>query len=265
LGVTSGIISQVVNNVAYNWQNRVGSTKGAAKTDFYGNYWKKGSMSADNVILHEHLEGGSGGTPLPDPSLYIAESIASPDFMTPSANNWPLITFNYTGDGYTSGDVIDTQWKREAMHTGSDAPTFNATLLTAQQTYNSLITDQDVGCNGRVDENGNFVANMDSIDTAIINHIINGTGPTTEAAMDHEDDFGGYPSVDTGTAYTDSDADGMADTWETAQGLNTSLDDSALFTLDNNYTNIEVFVNLSDTTITPPHTITGLTCSGCAN
>ena len=129
------------------------------------------------------------------------------------------------------------------MHSGEEAPVYPVTLSHPQDAYTSLVINQDVGCNGRLDENGNFIRRSDRIDSDIFSHIINGTGPVSESEMDHESDFGGYPQIDQGTAYSDIDHDGMPDVWETIKGLDPNADDSAGYDLNSSYTNIEVFIN----------------------
>lgn len=243
LGVSSGIASQIINNVVYNWQHRISETKGRARTDFYGNYYKLGPMSnQSNRVLHEHIDG-PGGSLLPDPSIYIAMCIVEPTFMTPTADNWELLKISYDGNGFNSGDPLPLAWRRNSMHTGNDAPVYPVTLRTPQDAYNSLIIEQNVGCNGRLDENGEFIKHFDQIDNDVLSHVIDGTGPANENEMDHHDDFGGYPPIVPGTPYSDVDHDGMPDAWENVKGLNPNIDDSAGHTLDPNYTNIEVFIN----------------------
>ena len=243
IDVTSGILSQIINNVVYNWQHRISETKGRAKTDFYGNYNKAGPMSdLSNGVLHEHLDG-PGGSVLPDPSIFIAMCILEPGFMTPTMDNWELLQIAYDGNGFNSGDSLPLAWRRNSMHTGNDAPIYPVTLRSPQDAYNSLIVNQDVGCNGRLDENANFVKHLDKVDTDVLTHVLNGTGPASETELDHQDDFGGYPPVDQGTAYSDIDHDGMPDVWENAVALNPNIDDSAGHDLNPDYTNIEVFIN----------------------
>jgi hypothetical protein len=55
---------------------------------------------------------------------------------------------------------------------------------------------------------------------------------------------GGYPVLDPGEALKDSDMDGMPDEWEDANGLDKKASsDAKLFSLDKNYTNLEVYLN----------------------
>ena len=74
----------------------------------------------------------------------------------------------------------------------------------------------------------------------IVSEILNGTG----RVIDKPSDVGGWPVLETGTAYTDTDKDGMPDDWETARGLNPN--DPADGSLDRDsdgYTNVEEFLN----------------------
>ena len=52
-----------------------------------------------------------------------------------------------------------------------------------------------------------------------------------------------WPTLQSTTAPTDTDGDGMPDDWETAKGLNPAVDDGALTTLNGQYTNLEVYLN----------------------
>jgi hypothetical protein len=62
--------------------------------------------------------------------------------------------------------------------------------------------------------------------------------------IDSPEDVGGWPVLKQGKVPADSDNDGIPDEWETANGLNPndSADGNA-FTLDKNYTNLEVYLN----------------------
>ena len=246
MGVTSGILSQIINNVVYNWNNRVSETKGRARTDFYGNYYKAGPMSnLDRTVIHEQLDGPGGGV-LPEPSIFIDMCVRDPGFMDPTVDNWELFEFSYTGGGFDSGDPLPLEWRRNSRHQGSDAPEYDVTLDPPADAYNQLIVEQNVGCNGRLDEQGNFIKNIDRVDGDIFTHVIDGTGPTSGSQLDHQDDFGGYPSINSGIAYADTDHDGMPDVWENNNGLDPNLNDSHQYELSSIYTNIEVFINNVD-------------------
>jgi hypothetical protein len=61
--------------------------------------------------------------------------------------------------------------------------------------------------------------------------------------IDSQEDVGGWPELKGGSAARDTDGDGMPDEWEEAHHLNPRADDSALYTLDEEYTNIECYLN----------------------
>lgn len=242
LPAISGIRSQVVNNVVYNWGHRVGETKGAARTDFYGNYWKLGPMSnRNNVYLHEHVDGRGR---LPDPSIYIQNNLVDPAFADPRRDNWRLITFGFSGSGYSAGNRLPLKWRRLAPLRGANAPIYPVTLQSPYKVYESIVQERNVGSNSRLDEDGHLILNIDAVDQQILNDAKNRTGPRTEEEMDHPNDFGGYPVVDPGTPYEDSDHDGMADQWERRYGLDRKDPlDGAKDTDGDGYTNVEEFLN----------------------
>ena len=87
----------------------------------------------------------------------------------------------------------------------------------------------------------------DSADSAIINDFHNGTGsiPTWKAYPTD------YPILTTPTTPTDTDHDGMPDSWEVSKGLNPNSVDSTTDRNGDGYTNIEEYINeLSDNSYT---------------
>jgi len=253
IAAISGIISQIINNVVYNWQHRISETKGRARTDFYGNYYKLGPMSnPENRVLHEQLDG-PGGAVLPDPNIFVDSCIIDNGIAPLLYIDWDLLQMAYDGNGFRARDPLPSGWRRNSMHSADNAAVFPVTLRSPLDAYNLLVINQDVGCNGRLDESGNFIKQIDKIDGDIFTHILNRSGPAFENELDHQDDFGGYPVIDYGVAYADIDHDGMPDTWERANGLNPNIDESAAYNLNSNYTNIEVFINtIGEPDYSPP-------------
>jgi hypothetical protein len=92
----------------------------------------------------------------------------------------------------------------------------------------------------------------DAADTRVINDIINLTG----GVINSEVEVGGYPVIASNTrgASYDTDADGMPDVWEVANGLNPLVADNNLTNLAGSpVTNLEVYLG-SLVSITPPST-----------
>jgi hypothetical protein len=96
-----------------------------------------------------------------------------------------------------------------------------------------------VGDSRKLDCNGNWVANRDSVDTRLISEYLAGTGiiPTTEANV------GGFPIISGGPACTDTDNDGMPDVWEAANGLNPNNASDGNAVASNGYRNVENYMN----------------------
>ena len=102
----------------------------------------------------------------------------------------------------------------------------------------------DVGDNARLDSRGNWVSRLDTIDRNIISDVIQGTGPAQDSEIDHQDDFGGYPAIDPGTPYADTDKDGMADEWEHLYCFDSNDPSDGPEDADGDgYTNVEEFLN----------------------
>ena len=234
LEVTTPPEVQVINNLVYNWQNRVGTTKGGAKVDFIGNYWKAGPMSTtDRIYRHLHAPSDDPNTIFPDPSIFIESNIALPNYPDPNEDNWQLYQYHYHLTG-----PLPLAWRRHTPLTS----TIPIIVQSPQEAYTSILGD--VGCNGRLVADGSWVKNIDVVDQMILNDVVNGTGPTQESEMDHHNDFGGYPVINPGTPYDDTDHDGMADTWETNNGLNPQdSSDGPQDTDGDGYTNLEEFLN----------------------
>lgn len=70
-----------------------------------------------------------------------------------------------------------------------------------------------------------------------------GSRGSENGLIDSQEDVGGWPDLKSGEVLKDTDGDGMPDEWELRHGLDSGKDDSALYTLDKEYTNIEVYLN----------------------
>ncbi len=92
----------------------------------------------------------------------------------------------------------------------------------------------------------------DIIDIRIVNDVLNKTGhPIRDMNYQPE---GGWPTLNSLPAPTDTDHDGMPDAWETLYGLNpNNAADRNGYNLNADYTNLEVYLNsLVGFDITPP-------------
>ena len=195
------------NNVVYNWGDAAthGGNGGLTLTNVVNNYYKYGpSTDSGERSAFLAFEGGSPGEWYVDGNyVYGYPSI--------TADNWSGIVSASNG---IRGDVPF-----------SSAP---VTTESAQDAYNLVL--QHAGAN---------VPHRDVVDTRLVNDVANGTG----AIIDSPSEVGGWPSLPSTSPPTDSDLDGMPDSWETTQGLDPGdAADHNGVTLSG-YTNLEVYLN----------------------
>lgn len=132
-------------------------------------------------------------------------------------------------DGVTPADPWDPV-------TGDDAPGYRLAALpawamgateTADEAFASVLAGAGAS---RV---------RDAVDTRIVAGVRDGTG----RIINSQADVGGWPDLAPGTPWTDSDADGMPDAWETAHGHDPAIADGADDRDGDGYTNLEDWLN----------------------
>lgn len=224
--------TQVINNVVYNWSPQVGSTWRDVNVDWIGNYFKPGPMSnPKRVLVHAAFPVNRPDQPWPAPSLYTAGNVAPPYYPDPEEDNWQLYSIHYLGI------PLPEEFRR---HQPLPDPAVPVTVQSAFDAYNSVLFDS--GANARLFCDGSWIFNPDAVDQRLLNQVREGSGPSRRPVAD-ENEVGGFPSIEQGTACDDRDRDGMPDVWELAHALNPDLDDSAEYDLDPDITNIEVYLN----------------------
>ena len=103
---------------------------------------------------------------------------------------------------------------------------------TAEEAYQAVL--DSVGCS---------FPNRDAVDARIIEEVRNGTATYGSGFISSPTTVGGYPTLATGTAPTDTDHDGMSDDWETANGLNINDPADRNEIGEGGYTNLENYIN----------------------
>ncbi len=204
---------KVTNNVIYNWGNRAGESAHAAEVDYIGNYYKGGPQtirisnshpddrSYNYRIIHEPWKEDCPDNP--PASLYMDDNIMEPFYMPPED------PFSFYEMSVTGNDLEDEykRWHPLPMEPGS------VHIVSATEAYTEVLAD--VGCNARLDDQGNFIPNSDTIDQRMINDVIHTTGLDHQLnKADWQNGIVSFPVMDPGTPYTDTDHDGMADGWE---------------------------------------------------
>ncbi len=208
-----------VNNVVYNWYGGTSPRSGGiAKTNFVHNYCKQGdsSNSYSYEVSHNYLV-----TPIIE-QIYVLGNIGSTRLLQtdPEWNVGKEWRDELLDDDYQSA----TPWTVPAVGTST------MSLSYANETL------EDVGATKPF---------RDDVDARLVADFAPGTGDIVYSITIPDD----YPTYPTPSYPTDTDNDGMADSWETENGLNVGSNDSAGYDSGTGYTNIEDYLHTLAATV----------------
>jgi pectate lyase len=218
--------AQVINNVTYNPQYTFSHQQNNCIVsainyiNWIGNYHKKGLDSTSNADLK--VIPADDGTYSGGAKVYVKDNIG------PSRPN----------DGLPDINWVDSKSRSFVVTVPAEAPFVTTTdALTA---YNDVLAD--AGNSRSIDCDGNWYNRRDSIDARIVNDVKNGTGHI----IDSPSEVGGWIIINSGIQCSDTDHDGMSDTWEMAQFGSLSQGSTTASTSDfdgDGYTDLEEFLN----------------------
>jgi hypothetical protein len=236
--------TRYVNNITYNYSFYAAQALGGISVDFIGNKFKLGPLDPGPIHEFQFSEVDSGDGPVGTPSVYLSGNIG-PHNSNPSGNQW-VMAARVTGENGNETGTCPPSFQRSTPLTGP----FPIIADSASDLDSIMLPT--IGASRRLDENGDWVLNRDAVDVRLVGQYQNGTGgiPTTE------DDVGGFPTIDPGTPYADSDHDGMPDSYELAHGFNPNDPSDGPTIAADGFSNLEHFLDGMSTT--PP---SSLTCS----
>lgn len=199
------------NNVVYNWGFKTAYGGGHhAEINIVNNYYKPGPASLHHRLL-DVAEDGTG-------RYYVAGNMMAGDDAV-TRDNHSAVTDCV---GECTSCLVDFPFPSEPIHEDTPAVAYQRIL-------------ESVGCS----------FSQDSYDREVLRQVREGIGTFgINGIINSQEDVGGWPVLNAEKALIDSDGDGMPDVWESKHGLNPkSASDASVYTLDENYTNIEIYLN----------------------
>ena len=226
-----------VNNVVYNWGGNSayggeGSSKGGGgrHINFVNNYFRPGPATKSSIKTRlvdpwtscDNCTHACGGT-VEAPKIFLTGNIMFGS-QEVTNDNWKGSTKSQSVAGVT------VRW--------TDGLTALVSEQSADDAYQTVLAK--AGCSLQRDE----------IDTRIVGEVsegkytYRGSNGSTGGLIDTQSDVGGWPDYQTSELPTDTDGDGIPDSWESDHGLNPeSYSDGKATTLSAPYTNLEVYLN----------------------
>ncbi len=198
------------NNVIYNWGDNSVYGGESGTYNMVNNYYKPGpatSSSKKERILEPYEPYGK---------FYVDGNIVEGSEKV-TANNWA---------GGIQSDNPEAAKRTEPVDIEGNVQTQDA--LTAFK-----LVLQQAGAN----------LNRDAVDNRIIKSVREGKSQFKNGIIDSQNEVGGWPELKSLSPLPDADQDGMPDAWEKERGLDPEKEDAAQFTLDKDYSNIEVYLN----------------------
>ncbi|MBO5618819.1 MAG: pectate lyase [Paludibacteraceae bacterium] len=219
-----------VNNVIYNWGGNSayggeGTNKGAGgrHINMVNNYYKYGPATSKKYrIVNPTTKCGDncgkspGGTVEPGKFYITGNYVDGSSAVT--KDNWQGV----------DPDEVSKLSQCKATARWTDGLTMLDNEQTAEAAFETVLAK--AGCS----------LHRDAVDLRIVQEVKNRGGKLVNSP----DEAGGYPTLASKTAPVDTDHDGMPDEWEDANGLDkNNLSDGKIYTLDDKYTNLEVYLN----------------------
>ncbi|MCR6722363.1 MAG: pectate lyase [Chitinophagaceae bacterium] len=222
-----------VNNAIYNWGgNSVYGGEGG-EYNMVGNYYKSGPNTIHSVRSRLVNPSKQDKGPIAPGRFFVAANYVYGN-KDVSRNNSLGIHF----------DKKATEEEKAASIQKKSIGEISVPVQTAEEAFNCIL--KCVGAS---------FPKRDAVDERIINDVKKGTGKIIDVqggfphGTSYEISKIAWPELKSTAAPVDSDKDGIPDEWEIKNGLNPAdPKDAALFTLDKDYSNIEVYINslLSD-------------------
>ena len=242
------------NNVIYNWGSNSAYGAEGGSYNLINNYFKAGpatSSSSKSRILQPYADEGTNSQIAGTYGKFYVEGNFVSNSTTVTADNWLGVSLHSSFSIYAP-TVIKNNLKSD-----TEFSVQNVTTHSAQIAY-SKVLDYAGACLVR-----------DTVDKRIIHDTATGTATfavggngSVNGIIDTQSAVGGWPELKSLPAPTDTDGDGMPDTWEDANGLlKNDPTDAQRTRADSEYPNLEVYLNSLVASITENELKDGLITS----
>ena len=199
------------NNVIYNWgeNNIYGGEKGTY--NIVNNYFKSGPATTSSKL----------------------DRIVSP--------SEPYGKFYVDGNYvYNYEDITENNWDGGVQCNNPEL----AKLETSIDISNNISTSNAETAFNKVLKSSGASYSRDKVDKRLVKNVKKGKVSYKDGIIDSQNNVGSWPKIKSKEALKDSDGDGIPDKWERKLKLNQNKEDAHLNTLNENYSNIEVYANM---------------------
>ena len=217
----------MTNCVIYNWDATSTNVEGRSFINIVNNYWKKGPNTSKRPWEIVSLLGQQSGKLYSTGNVGPTSSIPTSGWGTGMIRTWqPTEILDIDDSSYSATKFINSE--------GSAYP---PEIITADQSFVDVVAN--AGASRLLNSDGTFRNARDAADFRIVADIQAGTG----GYIEDPSEVGGFPALVPGTAYIDTDADGMSDEWEIAHGLDPNNPTDGSIIRPDGHTNLESFLN----------------------
>ena len=259
------------NNVFYNWGGNGCYGGENMNVNIVNNYYKPGPATDTRGVNIRKRIAGIGirtteyVTTYPDyaPALhkwgkfYVTGNV-NPDFTDVTNDNWTYGIYNQIST--SDNDNTYTQVTKDTMKITSPIPFIATTTHSAEDAYNKVVSyagaslKRDSHDDLMISDTKNRKATYTGTSGKFTGDSSNRPGiidsQDDNKPTDATSDWSAWPTLNSTTAPTDTDGDGMPDSWEVANGLNPNDASDGNTVGDDGYTNLENYMNSLIATIT---------------
>lgn len=247
------------NNVFYNWAGNGCYGGEGMNVNIVNNYYKVGPatetrntgiqqrIASIGIRTSEYTGHGTGTVNSWDKmwhvwGKYYVNGNVNSKYDNVTKDNWTYGIYNQIDNSKV--DNTFTQETKDTMKITSPVAFYPVTTQTAEDAYNKVLQYSGASLH------------RDALDDIIISDTKNGTATFTgsdnaSGFVNTQNDVASgisgtdspWPALNSTAALTDTDGDGMPDSWETTNGLNPNNASDGKTTNDDGYTNLEHYIN----------------------